>query len=322
LQRWLDLQKLDRLARHIAETIDNGKYDVVFAQPCMWTQAPLVLRYLHTPAIYYCHEPPRYLYETFSSNRVQGLRDALNKIDPFIFLYRSTAQNFDRISTCSAKLVLVNSKFIQERVKQIYGINPVISYHGVDTDLFCPTLHNGSKRYVLSVGALQPHKGYDFLIESFNYIDKTLRPSLHLIGNMENPGFQNYLQVLAEKNNVDLHIELGLDQDTLVQRYNEAALVAYAPYNEPFGLVPLEAMACAKPVVGICEGGVMETVVNKQTGFLIERDPEKFGRAIQFLLENPNLAEQYGKNGRKHVLDHWSWAKSADELAQHMNSLI
>src|SRR5215213_9311816 len=84
-QRWSDLLRLDQLARKVARVIDNGKYDLVFAEPCMWTQAPLILRYLQTPAIYYCHEPPRGLYEiTF---RIVGgnanLRSALNTVDPF-----------------------------------------------------------------------------------------------------------------------------------------------------------------------------------------------------------------------------------------------
>jgi glycosyltransferase involved in cell wall biosynthesis len=324
LQRFLDLQRLDRLARRIARQVDEGEYDIVFAQPCMWTQAPLVLRYLRTPAIYYCHEPPRSLYEAAfgdvgSSPMARRIIDA---IDPFIWLYRFTGRRYDYQATRSAKLVLVNSIFIHDQVKGIYGINPKVSYHGVDTDTFYPAPKNSNGSYVLSVGAIQPHKGYDFLIESFTYIDKSIRPSLRLIGNAENSGMQKHLQGLAEKQEVDLQIELKLDQEELVERYNNALLIAYAPYNEPFGLVPLEAMACARPVVGIQEGGVIETVVNEKTGLLINRDPEKFGKAIQHLLENPLLSEQYGRNGREHILEYWSWGKSVKNLEQTMYNLI
>jgi glycosyltransferase involved in cell wall biosynthesis len=318
IQRWLDLQRLDRLSRRIAKEIDSRKYDIVFAQPCMWTQAPLVLRYLGIPAVYYCHEPPRHLYESFSSNRDQRLHSVLNKIDPFIFLYRATAKNFDRMSTRSAKLVLVNSKFIQDRVEQIYGINPVVSYQGVDTDLFYPTVYNSSKRYILSVGAIQPHKGFDFLIESISYLDKRIRPALHLVGNMKNSQDQESLQVLAKAKEVDLRIEMGVDQDTLIRKYNDALFVVYAPYNEPFGLVPLEAMACGKAVVGVREGGVKETVVDGKTGILVERDPRKFGSAIQSLLENPSLVALYGKKGRKYVLANWSWENAVTNLEKHL----
>ncbi len=324
LQRWYDLQRMDYLARKISKVIDTKNYDLVYVQPCMWTQAPLVLRYLQTPTLYYCHELPRSIYKSgiFSRNRHNKLRSVLDYLDPLTFLYKSTLRNFDWIATRSAGTVLVNSKFIQKRVRQIYEIDPVISYHGVDTDIFRSSIKNADKPFVLSVGAIQPHKGYDFLIESFSYIDKMIRPSLYLIGNAANYGMQEYLQELARKYDVDLKIELRLSQAMLVQRYNKSLLVAYAPHNEPFGLVPLEAMSCSKPVVGIREGGVMETVKDKKTGFLIDRDPEKFGKAIQYLLENPLLAAQYGKNGREHVLEFWSWEKSVSNLEQYMYDLI
>ncbi len=323
-QRWMDLQKLDRLAREISAVIDAGNYDLVFAQPCMWTQAPLVLRYLHTPTIYYCHEPPRHMYEDqFKATSVRlKLRNALNRMDPFIKLYQSAGQNLDKAATRSAKLVLVNSIFIRDQVRHIYGIEPVISYHGVDADVFAPASNGGMGGYILSVGAIQPHKGFDFLIKSLGQVDETVRPPLYLIGNMENPKEQNRLQALASENKVKLYIEVRVDQATLVQRYNDAILVAYSPYNEPFGLVPLEAMACGKPVVGVNEGGVKETVVHEQTGLLVERDATKFGKAIQHLLDDPVLAKKYGENGRRQVMEKWSWEKSVAELEKHMQQVI
>jgi glycosyltransferase involved in cell wall biosynthesis len=320
LQRWRDLQKLDQLARRIAREIDDRKYDLVFAQPSMWTQAPLVLRYLRTPTLYYCHEPPRHLYENHNrdTNRKWNWRSALDSVDPLIRLYRTTARRFDRLAVQSAESVLVNSTFIHDRVKQIYGIESTICYHGVDTDLYHPNPKHAAQPYVLSVGAIQPHKGFDFLIESLAFVDPAARPALHLVGNMENPKEQHILQTLAKEKGVDLHMEVSVGQATLIQRYNEATLIVYAPYNEPFGLVPLEAMACGKPVVGIDEGGVKETVVNHVTGILVERHARSFGKAVQQLLENRALADQYGKNGRKHVLEKWSWEKSVEQLESHM----
>jgi glycosyltransferase involved in cell wall biosynthesis len=322
-QRWLDLLRLDHLARKVARIIDDRKYDLVFAEPCMWTQAPLILRYLQTPAIYYCHEPPRGLYEiTFrSTGGNASLRSALNAVDPFLRLYQSTAQHLDRSAVRSANLTLVNSSFIRDRVKRIYDINSTISYHGVDTEVFCSGPELGTEDYVLSVGAIHPHKGFDFLIESFSYIDRTIRPPLHLVGNMKNQSEQDFLQQLASEREVDLHIEVGVDQKTLVQKYKQSALVAYAPYNEPFGLVPLEAMACGKPVVGVAEGGIKETVIDKYTGLLVERDAQKFGQAVQSLLENRPLIAEYGRNGRQHVLEHWSWDKSVSNLERHMDQV-
>jgi glycosyltransferase involved in cell wall biosynthesis len=323
LVRWGDLRRLDRLSRQIAKDIDSRKYDVVFAQPCIWTQAPLVLRYLRTPTVYYLHEPPRHLYEDVGQGRNMsvGLQSKIDAVDPLIWLYRSAARRFDQAAVHAAKLVLVNSRFIQSQSKSIYGIDTVICYHGVDTDAFMPQPQIERAGYVLSVGAIQPHKGYDFLIESFSFIDKQIRPVLHLVGNMNNSSYEDALRAMALKNRVDLLIEVGVDQAALVRKYNEAALVAYAPYNEPFGLVPLEAMACGKPVVGVCEGGVKETVVDNYTGTLVNRDPKVFGAAIQSVLENPSLMARYSENSRKHVLENWSWEKSVTELERHLRSV-
>ena len=63
-----------------------------------------------------------------------------------------------------------------------------------------------------------------------------------------------------------------ITDEELVILYNKAKLVVYTPYMEPFGLVPLEAMSCGTPVVGVNEGGVMETVLNGKTGILVERN--------------------------------------------------
>jgi glycosyltransferase involved in cell wall biosynthesis len=83
---------------------------------------------------------------------------------------------------------------------------------------------------------------------------------------------------------------------------------------EPFGLVPLEAMACGTPVVGVQEGGVQESILHKHTGLLVDRDPVQFAAAVQNLLSNPALASEYGRNGREHVLRHWTWDQSVAAL--------
>lgn len=323
LQRFLDLLRLDRLARHIANQIDNGGYDVVFAQPCMWTQAPLLLKYLKTPSIYYCHELPRHLYEPLfgQAGKKSKIQKTLDTVDPFIRLYHYAGRLFDYQATRFADKVLVNSEFVCKQVMATYEIDPLVNYHGVDTDVFRPgSANENSHNYVLSVGAIQPHKGYRFLIESIGHIDRKIRPALYLIGNMENYGERDILQSLAKEKGVDLNIYVGLDQNELVHKYNNASLVVYSPHNEPFGLVPLEAMACGTPVVSVREGGVLETVVHERTGLLIDRNAEQFGSAVQYLLTNPDLIKKYGRNGRNHVLENWSWDKSILTLTNYLEN--
>ncbi|RAP48958.1 MAG: glycosyl transferase, partial [Methanosphaera sp. rholeuAM74] len=137
--------------------------------------------------------------------------------------------------------------------------------------------------YVLSVGTCIPPKGYDFLINSIAHIDKSQRPELVIIGNSSDEGWVNYLKNLANEKDVDLDILTMISDEELIRLYNKAKMVVYAPYLEPFGYVPLEAMACGTPVVAVKEGGIKETVIHNKTGLLTQRDEKAFARAITTL---------------------------------------
>jgi glycosyltransferase involved in cell wall biosynthesis len=87
---------------------------------------------------------------------------------------------------------------------------------------------------------------------------------------------------------------------------------------EPFGLVPLEAMACGKAVIGVSEGGVKETVLDSITGKLTSRNSRKFAKAIEELLGDNELRLAFGHEARKYVLQNWTWEKSTKELEAHL----
>jgi glycosyltransferase involved in cell wall biosynthesis len=303
------------LSRQIAIDIDSGAYDVVWIEPSQWTQAPPVLLYLNTPCLYSCHEAPRHLYESVKiDSKSDGRLPWLNKIDPLIRLYRQTARKLDLEATRAADTVLVNSKFSQKNVENLYSIEVEIGYNGVDTDVFHIVESCPKQRFVLSVGALQPLKGFDFLIESVSLIPASNRPLLKILGNSETPGYRAALENLAKEKGVKLCIEIGLRLEELVCQYNKAAVFVYAPYNEPFGLAPLEAMACGSPVLGVAEGGVMETVVDGVNGRLLSRDPNLFAITIQSLLDDSKLSQQLAENGREYVVNNWSWDKAVANM--------
>jgi glycosyltransferase involved in cell wall biosynthesis len=123
---------------------------------------------------------------------------------------------------------------------------------------------------------------------------------------------------------VDLTIETQISNDLLVKRYNEARLVVYSPIREPLGLVPLEAIACGTPVVGVAEGGVCETILDGVTGRLVKRDPQMFAEAICELLDHPNTASEMGRQGREWTIQNWKWERSiadTEKIFQEVASL-
>ena len=100
--------------------------------------------------------------------------------------------------------------------------------------------------------------------------------------------------------------------------YEEADVVVYPTVGEePYGLVPLEAMSMARPIVGSRSGGITETIVDGKTGFLVDRgDALTLADRVEQLLKDPQLAQSMGKVGRKHVLDNFEGSQYAKQLAK------
>jgi len=320
LQRWRDLGELTRIGRCIAHEVNTGSYDVVFAQPCFYTFIPAFLRFVQIPSVYYVHEPfgpmdiRQFQRPYFQDNK---WREILNRFDPSIRLYNQRLNKMRLESIRQTKQFLANSKFTQQRMKVEFNVDAPVCYYGVDCERFRPIDIN-KENYVISVGELTPRKGFDFIVESLAHIPSDKRPGLKLVCNIESLPERIYVEELAAHRNVRLQVLLNMNSEQLALEYNKAQLCVYAPVLEPFGLVPLESMACGTPVVGVCEGGVSESIVHERTGLLVERDYEQFARAVQHLLSNPTLASEYGRNGREHVLCNWTWGQVVATLESYL----
>jgi glycosyltransferase involved in cell wall biosynthesis len=325
LMRATDLLRLDVLARTLAREIDSRGYDAVLVHPCRFEQAPSVLAHLQTLTVYYCHEPPRLLYEPMPSrpydDEAVGRRRVLNRLDPLPAVYRQRLRSRDQRNTRSAGSVLVNSRFMADAVSRIYGVRAAVSYHGVDVHQFRP-LGLPRRHMVLSVGSLTPLKGFDFLIRAMGRYPAELRPLLVIASNFQNPPELAYLDALARELGVQVSFRGCVTDSDLLHLYNQARVVAYAPVGEPFGLVPLEAMACGTPIVAVAEGGVPESIVNKETGLLTSRDPAAFAAALQQVLRDPLLGERLGRAARAHVLASWTWEGAVARLEEHLDGVI
>jgi glycosyltransferase involved in cell wall biosynthesis len=92
-----------------------------------------------------------------------------------------------------------------------------------------------------------------------------------------------------------------------------ADAVVCVPWYEPFGIVPLEAMACGRPVVASAVGGIQDTVVDQVTGLLVPpRRPDAVAAALRTLLATPTRALAFGIAGRDRVLARYGWDRIAD----------
>ena len=217
--------------------------------------------------------------------------------------------------------LLANSYFSHENILRQYGKNAHVSYIGVDNKKFVP-LNLKRDNYVLSVGTCIPPKGYDFIIRSISNIPKDIRPELVIVGNSSDELWVEYLKDLAREGDVDLDILTMISDDELINLYNRAKMVVYAPYLEPFGYIPLEAMACGTPVVGVKEGGVRETVLHNKTGLLAQRDEKDFADAVIRLLEDDELWNRLSSTGIKYIESAWTLEKAGERLLEHIYRIL
>jgi glycosyltransferase involved in cell wall biosynthesis len=329
--RLADLLRLRLVTRRVAALIQSRAYDLVFVQPCQFEKAPSVLRDLGgVPTVYYCHESLRVLYEQMPARPYDkadsSARQMANRLDPLPALYQAALRRSDQMNIHGARRVLVNSIYVQQVVQQVYGIGAQVSYHGVDEQLFQPARSESTRseqqRMVLSVGSLTPLKGFDFILRALAHLPVAQRPRLVIVSNFQNPPEKAYLQGLAHEVGVETEFLLNVSDERLATLYNQAALTVYAPVREPFGLVPLESMACGTPVVAVREGGVGESVLHEQTGLLVERDEQAFAAAVARLLDDPALAQAYGEHGRAHVLAQWTWERAMRTLEDHFRATL
>lgn len=295
--------------KRIAAEIDRGDFEVVFANLSYVTQSPEILPYLKTPSVYYCPEPLRAIYDPVEIPIGSPLKRAAKKA--FFAAYDAKRKRFDRQAITAADRVFTHSLFTRETLRRIYGVQAEVIHLGVDTDTFRPKRRR-RERFVISVGAMHPLKGHQFVIEALGTLPAAGRPPLTIVGPRGDYGV--VLEGLAKNRGVSLTLKQSISTDELVDLYNRAGVMAAAQYREPFGLITLEAMACGTPVVAVAEGGLKETVRDGHTGLLTPRDPAAFGSALARVLGDAKLTARLGTAGRQDTEQNWQWSVVAEKI--------
>lgn len=321
--RFLDLLRLRDKMKELAAEIDRVGYDVALIHPCQFTFTPTINRYLSTPTLYYRQDPVRWLHDPSISRpylRQSSKRAKFDRVDLLRASYFKLLLSEDTSGMRAATQVVTNSYFVRETLYRLYNVAPEVVYHGVDTERFYP-LALPRENFVLSVGSISPYKGFDFIIKGLAEIPLSQRPGLILVGNTTLSDEHQYLLSLAHDHEVKLDIREMVSDLELVRLYNQALCTVYTPVMEPFGLVPLESMACGTPVIGIAEGGVRETVVPGVSGYLVGRVVEELASTIVALVEASSKLNELGCHARHYVEHNWTWERSLKSLELHLKRM-
>lgn len=194
---------------------------------------------------------------------------------------------------------------------------------GVDLEKFTtegPVADRGATHRIVSVGRMVPRKGFDTMIEALPAIaDAELvivggPPAAELDGDPE----VRRLRVLAADIGVAERVSFtgSVARADMPALLRSADVVACTPWYEPFGIVPLEAMACGVPVVASAVGGMLDTVVHDVTGRLVTpQRPRELAEAVCSILRDSFLRRSLGLAGRDRACARYSWGRvAADTL--------
>jgi len=207
----------------------------------------------------YCFTPMRYAWtfyeEYFGDNRLKTLLTR-----PLLAALRT----WDHRASRRVDHFVAISRHVQERIRRFYGREAGVVYPPVDTGLWTPDPESRpGGAFDLIVSALVPYKRVDLAVRAYT---RSGRP-LKIIGAGTEFG---RLRAMAGHN-----IEfLGWQSDgQILENYRQCRLLVF-PGEEDFGIVPLEAQACGKPVVAYGRGGALETIVENETGVFFHQQTE------------------------------------------------
>ena len=315
----ISIKALESVQKDIADVINGENYDIALSEQDRFTMSPFFLKYIKIPTAYYCQQPLRNdkILEKISNDATKSFNFIRNTLN-----YRNLNNTFkiDRKNAKYAHYIMANSYFSREEILKTYGLNSFVSYLGIDTDMFKPL--DLSEDFLLAVGSCTPTKGYDFTVRSLALIDKQIRPKFIIISNHSPLNWVNHIKNLANKLDVELKVLDRINDKELIELYNKAKMVIYAPYLEPFGLIPIESMSCGTPVVAVKEGGVRETVIHNKTGMLIDRDEGLFAQAILELLMDDAKRNRISRKAVKTAKNSWDIEHAGNRLLNHLNRAI
>ncbi|MCV7421263.1 glycosyltransferase [Mycobacterium yunnanensis] len=305
------LQHMYAFGESLVESWSTWRPDVAHAH--FWMSGLATLRAAR------CHDVPT--VQTFHAlggvkRRHQGADDT--SPDDRIRLEAIVARSVDRVAaTCSEELLELAR---MGRTPDGVSVIPC----GVDADEFTPygpASSRGRRRRVVAVGRLVPRKGFETTIEAMRHLPDA---ELVIVGGPDKSKLDSdaeaiRLQRMAARLGLAdrVHLYGSVLREEMPMLLRSADVVAATPWYEPFGIVPLEAMACGVPVVASAVGGMLDTVVDQVTGRLVPpTDPRALASAIGPILSQPRLRERLGRAGRRRVCARYTWDRVADDMAQ------
>jgi starch synthase len=258
----------------------------------------------------------------------------------------------ERLALESADAVIAVSAGTRDDIVRLFDIDSArvhVIHNGIDPDFYAPDAATDALErygidrqlpYILFVGRITRQKGIVHLVRAIRHLDPGFGVVL-CAGQPDTPEIAREMEdAVAEarthRPNL-VWIPEMVNRPDVRQLYSHAAVFVCPSVYEPFGIINLEAMACARPVVASAVGGIPEVVVDGETGALVPVplrpdepmspvDPDRFERdlaaAVNRLMADASLRESMGRAGRQRAIEHFSWSSIADQTVDLYRSLL
>jgi len=277
------------------EQFDFSDYDIVISSSAAWSKG--IITKPETKHICYCHAPMRFVWDWSHKYLEEQKVGFLKKI--FLYPLLNYLRTWDRISAKRVDLWLANSKHTAKRIKKYYRADSKVVYPPVEVDRF--EIQKDNAGYFLLVSRLSPYKQVDLAVRAFNKL------GMHLV--VIGEGQQRKELEKMAKPNVEF---LGFKPDEVVKEYYENCRGFIFPGEEDFGITPVEAMACGKPVVAFRKGGCLETIIEGKTGeFFDESTSKSLIAAVRRMIKSE---KQYDSERIRRQAERFSKEKFKEEI--------
>lgn len=261
-----------------------------------------------------------------------GLMGALSGFHPFILsVWGSDVYDFPNRSIFhkmlvkynlrKADIILSTSHIMADQTRKFTDKNVLVTPFGIDLNKFYKNRkENRSKKCEIVIGTVKTlHKKYGiaYLIKAFKIvIDRNPDIYFKLLIVGDGPD-ENDLKKLTRDLKIDnLTTFTGkIKQDEVPEYFNKLDIYVAVSIldSESFGVAVIEAGACELPVVVSSVGGLKEVVLDGKTGYIVPpKDPEKTANAIEILVNNKEIREEFGRNARKRISDLYNWEKNVE----------
>ena len=326
---------VDEFTCNILKRVKKEKinYDIIYTN--YWFSGLIglkIAKIIKKPLIHIYHSIGQIRFESLKNYKLQEINNEFFK--QRTISEKEIAQKANRIITTSPveKEIIKNLfKIKEEKIKTITI--------GVDTKIFRPIKTERARKLVrmenkgkiiLYVGRIEWRKGIGTLLYAFREVIKNNpNAKLYIVGGGKSKSVRKLEKAECErlkKISQELGIEKKINflgpkkQDELYKYYSAADVCVVPSYYEPFGIVPLESMACGTPVIASRTGGLQYTVKDKITGHLFKpRNYADLAEKISIVLKSGK--DFYAGNCLKRISDEFQWEEIADQYDNFFNQL-